>query len=153
MSWVNTASIRWTRMKSNVASNYCYLWVTLSHDCHPIDENGYTLAQSVSPFEGLPSFGWKPMKSKMLINGTVGGLHRSDVSRWNLCRPLNRSFVTYTLVKLQYLFFGLSHSTNRIVWNEIIGGNIAIRCFQMKMCSRSFLILLVSSLQRALVVA
>ena len=64
------------------------------------------------------------MKSKLLLNGTVGGLRGSDVNRLNLFRPLIPSVATYRLVKCQYLFFGPLHSTMRLVWNELIEGNI-----------------------------
>ena len=68
-------------MKSNIVSTYCYLSVTLSHGFHLVDENGCTLAQSVSYYKGFSSFGGKPMKSKLLSKSTVGGLHGSDVNR------------------------------------------------------------------------
>ena len=35
-------------------------------------------------------------------------------------RPLDHSVVTYRLVKCQYLFSGLLHSTMRPIWNEIM---------------------------------
>ena len=58
-----------------IVSTYCYRSVMLTHKFHLVDENGCTFAQFVSLYERFSSFGWKPMKTKMLLNGTVGGLH------------------------------------------------------------------------------
>ena len=124
---MNTASIWWITMKLNIFSTYCCLSVMLSHGFHLVDESGCTFAQSVSLYERFPSFGWKPMKSKLLLNGTVGDSHGWDVSRWKLFRPSSHSVTTYRLVKCQYLFFGISNFTMCLFWNELMEGNF----FQM----------------------
>ena len=117
LSWINTAPIRWIAMKLSIVSTYCYLSVMLSHSFHPVDENGRTFAQSVNLYKRFSSFGWKPMKSKLLINGKVGGWHWSNLSQWNLFCPLNQSAATYRLVKSQYFFSALLHFTMTPVWN------------------------------------
>ena len=105
--------------------NYQQLLIYISHiesRLHPVDENGCIFAQSVSLYQGFSTFGWKPMKSKLLLKSTVGGLHGSDVNRWILFCSINHSVVTYRLVKCQYLISGPSHSTMHFVWNELIQG-------------------------------
>ena len=77
------------------------------------------------------------MKSKLLLNGTVGCLHGSDLNWWNLFRPLNHSVPTCTLVKCQYLFSGPSYSTTRLVWNELIEGNL-VQMFSDEIVFRLF---------------
>ena len=95
---------------------YCqHLLLFISHGFHRVDENGCTFAQSVRLHEGFYHSDEKPMKTKLLLNGTAGGLHGSDLSRWNLFRPLNHFVATYRLVKCQELFSGPSHSTMRLV--------------------------------------
>ena len=123
-SKVNTATIRLVTMEVNIVSTHCYLSVTLSHGFHPVDGNECTFAHSVKLYERFSSFGWKPMKSKLLLKGTVGGLHGSDVNGLNWFRPLNDSVATYRLVKCQYLFSGPSHFTMRLVWNQLLKRNI-----------------------------
>ena len=54
--------------------------------------NYFTLSGSL--YEGFSSFGWKPMKSKLLLKCTVRGSHGSVVNRWNLFCPLIHSVVT-----------------------------------------------------------
>ena len=137
MSYVNAASIWWITMNLNIVSTYCYLSVTLSHGFLPVDEKGSTFVQSVSLHERFPSFEWKPRKSKLLLKDTVGVLHGSGLSRWNLFHPLNYSVATYNLVKCQYFFSGPSHSTMRLFWNESLGAT-SFRCFPMKNVFRLF---------------
>ena len=139
-------------MNLNIVRSYRNLSVTLSHGFHPVDENGSIFVQSVSLCDRFSSFGWNSMISKLLLKSTVGGSHMSDFNRWNLFRPINHSVVTYRLLKCQYFFFGSSHSTVRLIWNELSGGSI-VQLFSDEKCIPAlFFILIVLPLQRALVV-
>ena len=120
-------------MKKIFVSFYCYLSLPLRHELHPKDENACTFAQSVSLYEGFSSFGWKPTKSSLLLNGTIVGLHELDVSRWNLFRP-NKSFCRFLQAcECQYLVSSLLQSTMCLVWNEIIEVKI-IQMFTDEKC-------------------
>ena len=60
-----------------------------------------------------------------VATSTYGGLHGSDVTRWNLFRPLSQSVVTYrpVYVKKYYLLW---YSTVRLVWIELVEWNITL---------------------------
>ena len=130
-------------MNLNFVSSWFYQSVTMSHGSHSVDEKVCALHSLSVYMKRLSSLRCKPMKSKLLLNGPVRGLHGSNGRRGNLFCPFYLCVVIHRLVKCQYSSFGPLHSTTCLVRNKVLDGNIILMFIDEK-CIPAFFLSLMS---------